>query len=446
MRNSGQKQINNAKFSKGSCGNISMQGVTLNNITAENIFYTNNADGLLDILAASKNFDAIQDYANHMFSSFARQHILYPEYIAKYDYDLNRLVSSPANDEAIKKYPPHMEGKCTIDRSQCIGIDDSETPLEYAYRTQTILTANVTSLKEYLGEFEDPYPKKNIDIESTITFIEPPAFPDAIDALVESGSVAIPILFRRKPCKDFGKVLFGNVSSGHGFEIELSEVDDSISITIRRIPTDDLKSQLLREQLISQIIKTHKIKLIDKEEDKTIFDYTYDDRALEKPFFTMSSGLTKYIENLIFIEETLHCTFDSNVLTVNKEKKRMAFIIAASLKHSSTQEFLDFDDEVRCDYDSIGEEVLNLNGELLGTYTCVMKVLSIELQGVYFSADDYIINYKNAKINNISSVRKAVRKKRKNIIVTMRPEKGYDKFTKTVFIKNIKVLPNEKEA
>ena len=56
-----------------------------------------------------------------------------------------------------------------------------------------------------------------------------------------------------------------------------------------------------------------------------------------------------------------------------------------------------------------------------------------------FVASKMYIAYKNAKVNNLSSIRKSVKKKRNDILVTLRPMKGYDKFIKKTKLIEIKV-------
>lgn len=414
--------------------NTFYQGNTVNGDVTQNIYNFLSIDSVIDSLASANQYDAIQAIAAGCFSAFSKRHPLYPDYTAKFDGELQRLVSSPANEEAIKKYPRSIRGTANIDRSQCVGIDDSETPLEYAYRTQTSLDIDIESMNEYLGDEIDPYPQEEIE-GILCAKIMPPEFPEAVEARLEAGDVSIPFMLRRVPCQEFGKLVFCNTTFEQGFDVTLTQYKDNLhNITITKTYEADLNSQLLREKLFINISQSHQIKLIINN-DSLIFPYSEDD--LNSLIFKNAYVWADYIQKLIIIEEKTGCVFNRQFSTLSSSTNRMAHIMANSLMDYWTKEKLDFDDEIRCNYDGFSENVLNdEHGTVLNSET---KVLNITIQGVNFVASKMYIVYKNAKVNNLSSIRKSVKKKRNDILVTLRPMKGYDKFIKKTKLIEIKV-------
>lgn len=414
--------------------NTFYQGNTVNGDVTQNIYNFLSIDSVIDSLANANQYDAIQAIAAGCFSAFSKRHPLYPDYTAKFDSELQRLVSSPANEEAIKKYPRSIRGTANIDRSQCVGIDDSETPLEYAYRTQTALDIDVESMNEYLGDEIDPYPQEKIE-GILCAKIMPPEFPEAVEARLEAGDVSIPFMLRRVPRQEFGKLVFCNTTFEQGFDVTLTKYKDNPhNITITKTYEADLNSQLLREKLFINISQSHQIKLIINN-DSLIFPYSEDD--LNNLIFKNAYAWADYIQKLIIIEEKTGCVFNRQFSTLSSSTNRMAHIMANSLMDYWTEEKLDFDDEIRCNYDGFSENVLN--DEHVTVLSSEMKDLNITIQGVNFVASKMYIVYKNAKVNNLSSIRKSVKKKRNDILVTLRPMKGYDKFIKKTKLIEIKV-------
>ncbi len=414
--------------------NTFYQGNTVNGNVTQNTYNFLSIDSVIDSLANANQYDAIQAIAAGCFSAFSKRHPLYPDYTAKFDSELQRLVSSPANEEAVKKYPRSIRGTANIDRSQCVGIDDSETPLEYAYRTQTALDIDVESMNEYLGDEIDPYPQEKIE-GILCAKIMPPEFPEAVEARLEAGDVSISFMLRRVPCQEFGKLVFCNTTFEQGFDVTLTKYKDNLhNITITKTYEADLNSQLLREKLFINISQSHQIKLIINN-DSLIFPYSEDD--LNNLIFKDAYIWADYIQKLIIIEEKTGCVFNRQFSTLSFSTNRMAHIMANSLMDYWTEEKLDFDDEIRCNYDGFSENVLN--DEHSTVLNSEMKVLNITIQGVNFVASKMYIVYKNAKVNNLSSIRKSVKKKRSDILVTLKPMKGYDKFIKKTKLIEIKV-------
>lgn len=96
---------------------------------------------------------------------------------------------------------------------------------------------------------------------------------------------------------------------------------------------------------------------------------------------------------------------------------------------------MEFDNEIRCDYSAISDEILEIESENeLGEISVISNrnMTSIVLQGVKFKAQKYVAMYRDAKINNIESVKKNVSRKKKDIMVTIKPINGKTRFKKYV--------------
>lgn len=98
------------------------------------------------------------------------------------------------------------------------------------------------------------------------------------------------------------------------------------------------------------------------------------------------------------------------------DEYNIAMIISASLNEKWRQFSMEFDNEIRCDYSAISDEILEIESENeLGEISVISNrnMTSIVLQGVKFKAQKYVAMYRDAKINNIESVKKICPEKRK---------------------------------
>ena len=428
--NENKKSRNTVRIGANSNDNTIIQNSNVN------IFY--NGDGnsaLLENFANSNQYDAIQTMFKLDIEKYARMHPLYPYYTAKYDPFFNKLISKPENEEAIKKYPHSIKGNCHVDRSQCDNIHESENPFEYSYRTQKPLKVTLDSYNEFLGELEDPYPQVRLE-DIVYSIISPPEFPPAVNAWVESGNVSIPISIRRCPCEEFGKYVFCNVSSSVGFNLELTynkeNFDDSgladIKCIIKKKYDVELKNNLNRELLFLEIAKTKRLTIRTQETNSIVFEYT--EEQVQTSLYKNAPIFVNYFESLLYIESHTGCSFDHDFNSINTETIRHAFIIATSLKNCWTTEYKDFDNEVRCDYDSIlsYSELFQSDNPLQLDCSLIDSIVTI--QGILFHIEKALVVYNNVKINNVDSVRKSIKKKRKNILITMKPFNKGEKFKK----------------
>ena len=152
--------------------------------------------------------------------------------------------------------------------------------------------------------------------------------------------------------------------------------------------------------------------------------------------------ISVYIKNLLTIEKHTNCKFNPNIGEVSFDDIENSIIIAASLEEKWRMTKLSFDNSVRCDYNNIPDDIADC--DWVNSETVVeMKVLSIILHGESFTAEKFTIVYKDAKINNIASVLKNKKRKKKDILLTMKPIDGKDIFYKYVRMSNITHIPQK---
>lgn len=416
---------------KNSAGNLVMQNSTVNNT----IFLTGSNNEMMKFLAQSGEYETIQKLVNTQLSIISTIHPLFPEFSAKIDSKINRLVSTPETDEAFKNHPKKIKGTYEIDYKKYPHMDKSETPWEYAYRTQTKVELKTKTYQEYLGDMKDPFPVMTY-AEGMVTVIYAPEFPEAVKARIVSGDIEIPVLFRRTPCLEYGKLVFQNVSSGHGFDLKFT-LDNSMTFNITKTNVNDLNAQLLREELINNIYTSHKLSIFI--EDKELLYATLKDSDLNAEMFKVAPLLIVYIKSLLNVERTIGCHFDSKIGNVSHDDYRTAIIMSSSLENKWHLIKTKFDNEIRFDYDHISNSIFEKTDAEYELFA-ETKALSISLQGLKFLVDKYLIVYTDAKINNIESILKNIKRKNKNILITIKPQAGKDKLNKYMRFEGISQL------
>lgn len=424
---------NKASISQKSNNNIIVQDSVINSP----VFCTGSSD-IIKTLGQVGRYDVIQKQVIEVLAATSKTHPLYPVFSAKPNKDLSRLVSTPETDDAFKQYPKSIKGTFLIDYTKYPYMDKSETPWEYAYRTQTTIELKTTAYQEYLGDIKDPFPITEYE-EGMVTVIGAPQFPPAVEATIISGEVSIPISLRRKPCMDYGKMVFGTVFNDCGFDFTLTTYKDieKTDFTITKSPGCDLFTQLQREKLLLEMSKTqHFIIAVDS---SPLVDAYIKEKELTADMFKVAPYMVDYLESLLIIEKHLSCKFDLTIGDVFYSDYRTASILASSLEDKWYRVKTDFDREIRCDYNRIPDNFAN-DPEPQEGFVVEGKVLTIALQGLHFSADKYIIVYKDARLNNVASIVKNRKKKRKNILMTFRPVQGKDSFYKFYKFEGIKLL------
>lgn len=424
---------NKVSIAKKSIGNFVVQDSNINNLVV-----CNGTSDLIKTMGDIQQYDAIQKIIADCMSAAKLTHPLRPHFAAKYNSELEKLVSTPETEDAFKIYPKKIKGTFLIDYKKYPHMDKAETPWEYAYRTQTKVELKTTAYQEYLGDIEDPFPNTTYS-DGMITIIGAPAFPPAVDATIVSGDVSIPIRIRRKPCLEYGKMLFGTISDDCGFDITLTAYKnlEKTDFKIVKALGCDLSVQLQREKLIESIKNTERVCIMIG--DSPLVDAKFNADELSADMFAAAPRIVEYLENLQTIESYTGCKFDLSIGDVYLYDYRTAYILASSLKDMWHRIKTDFDDDARCDYDKIPLDIAE-DANSPTDKAIEGKVLSVSLQGQRFSAEKYTIIYQNARINNIESVVKGCKKKRKNILITFRPLPGHDFFYKYCKFEGIKLI------
>lgn len=424
---------NKASIARKSNNNIIVQDSVINNP----VICAGGSD-MIKTLGELGRYDSVQQQVVDVLAAASRTHPLYPVFSAKPSKDLSRLVSTPETEDAFKQYPKRIKGTFLIDYKKYPKMDRSETPWEYAYRTQTTVELETTAYQEYLGDIEDPFPVTEY-ANGMITVIGAPKFPPAVEATIISGEISIPILLRRKPCMDYGKMIFGTISDDHGFDFSLTAYKDfeKTDFKITKAPGCDLFTQLQREKLIVEMSKTKHLKIMIG--SSPLVDAMFKEDELAADMFKVAPYMVRYLESLVVIEKHLSCKFDLTIGDVFDDDYRTALILASSLEGKWHRIKTDFDEKIRCDYDHIPDDFVD-DVEPKEEIVIEGKVLSISLQGQRFSADKYIIVYKDARLNNVASVIKNRKKKKKNILMTFRPAHGNDYFYKFCKFEGIHLL------
>lgn len=275
------------------------------------VFCSNQSD-MIKTLGEMGQYDIVQQQAIDVLSAASKTHPLYPVFSAKPNKELNRLVSTPETDDAFKQYPKGIKSVVLVDYTKYPYMDKSETPWEYAYRTQTTVKLETTAYQEYLGDIKDPFPVTKYE-EGMVTVIKAPPFPPAVEAIISSGNISIPILLRRKPCMNYGQMMFGSVHNNCGFEISLTAYKDiqRTDLTIRKTPGCNLITQLQREKLFLEMSKTQHLTI--SIESSPLVDVSFKETDLAADMFKLAPYMVNYLENLLYIEKHLSCKFDLTI-------------------------------------------------------------------------------------------------------------------------------------
>ena len=430
----GRNHVNNeSKIGNNSSWNTVIQDSQINNPT----FILGSGHNILDIAAQMGRYDLVQQQFTSILEAAKKTHPLYPEFSADYNTKLGRLVSTPETTDAFRNHPKKIKGTYRLDYTKYPHMDKSETPWEYAYRTQTSVEMDTTSYQEFLGDIEDPFPVLTYS-EGMTTIIGAPKFPDAVEAIAVSGDVSIPFQLRRLPCMEYGWLIFGNVSEGHGFELRIktNEAEKKTTITFKKILSTELEVHLLREKLFHNMATTREFRITVSGKNLLTFDLSEQDIAGD--LFAAAGPLSQHIENLLLIEQHTGCKFVPCLENVEADDYHTTRMLAASIKGEWYPIKAKYDDGVRADYDRISEQLLDNTDD--GKFTSESTVIRISLYNQLFTADKAYAMYHDARISNLGAVKRAVRKKRKSIRITIKPQDGKDSFLKYMRLDGLRRL------
>lgn len=423
--------------SKASIGQNSNHNTIVQNSEINNPIICSNNVEVIRTLGNIKAYDVIQQQMQDLMSVVKKSHPLYPVFSAKYNNQLDSLVSTPETADAFKRYPKKIKGSIRMDYSKYPKMDRAETPWEYAYRTQTTVELETTAYQEYLGDMEDPFPVTRY-VDGMTMIIGAPEFPPAVHAIISSGDVSIPCEIRRLPCIEYGQICFGTVAGECGLNIRIISYNDlqKMDINLQKEHGIDIRQQLQREKLLDAMRLSKQFSIAIG--DSPSLNVQLSDANLSSDMLRSARHLIQYYESLLRIEETLHCTFASVDGEISCDDYKTALILAASLDEKWYRVKIDYDNEIRLDCDHIPNDMLDVNFDI-SEFTIEAKVTNIELRGIKFSADKYIRIYQGARINNLDSVIRNKKKGRKDILVTFKPKEGANYFYKLCRLDGIRV-------
>ena len=420
-----------SKISNGS-NNMVFQNTTINN----NIVLSDP----LPALMMSKDYSAIQTLIQTKMQEVEQAHPLYPLFSPKWDSRLERLVSSAETEESLKRYPKRFEEKIQIDLSKYPGIHAGENIFEYSYRTQKSIEGVSLEHKEFLGDIEDPYPLIEYRDNSTIC-IQPPEFPPAFEAHLVSGESDVIVALRRIPSEKYGTIVLGNTSSGHGFDIQIEQDEQTrrFDFTIHVDSNTTMENVVLRERLLASMFETRKLSIIVNGD--TLIEGGVDDNSANQPLLKYAKFRYEFSRALFEIEKICNCSFSTDILTIKKDDFELANIIFRSLSgnwYSVKMESY----QMKCDFDRIhiepDEQIEQLQQQNISFEAGVIG--SIELLGKEFSASKLIHAFQGAQINNIKSVRKWVSKKKNNVLVSIKSAEKGKMFIRSTKLEDIKYI------
>lgn len=407
-----------------------------NTVIQNNYYFGNNPSDVINVMSKAGDYEGIQEYFQNEMLVFKKLHPLYPDFSASPSKQFNRLVSTPEAKDAFEKFPKTIRSTLKLDYDKYPYMDKTETPWEYAYRTQSEVELETTAYQEFLGDEPDPFPNL-VYSEGMITVIGYNEFPEPIEFMLSSGNISIPILLRRKPCLEYGKILLGSISEDAGFELEITMYKDAprTDFTIKNIPACDINVRIQREKLYSAFLETKTMSIMMGSEE--ILTYEFNEQDLKKAMFLNSAIIAQYLECLSVIENHTNCKFDIDNNGFTEDDYLTALVFAASIDGKWYKQTLNFDDSIRCAYNKIPDEIIDFE-----QITFENSSVEILLQGQTFIAEKFTLVYENAKINNYKSVIKNKEKRREAILLTFRPVEKGKMFSKYYMLENIRHLMN----
>ena len=244
-------------------------------------------------------------------------------------------------------------------------------------------------------------------------------------------------MLRRLPCMDYGKLVFGNVTDDQGFNITLTidEIERKCNVTFSKIKGIKLKTQLRREKLFESIYNNRQVAI--RLNGKEIIAFNVEEKDVQDDIFKNADFFVKYISALISIENGLGCKFNEEINVVTEDDYINAMIMSSSLEKKWLKIIMNFDDSIRCDYDKIPEDIVFSDSNVHGLGGEVENP-EFSIQGIDFRADQFIVQYTDAKINNKESIIKNINKKKNKILITIKPIKGKENFNKYVRFEGLK--------
>ena len=411
------------KKAKTKIGNNANNNLVLQNST---VYQTNIINGGVDTfacLSAMEQYEDIQEIFSQQMDVLNCSHPL-REYFSVKPYsvgDFSRLISSPKTAEALEKYPKIIKTTFEFSKSKYPNMGADETPWAYAYRTQTPIKVSATAYKEYLGDQEDPFPLTTYS-DGMKVVIGPQPFPAAQKVILSAGKESIEIMLRRQPSLPVNELHFASESSNAGIAVLITQTispEHKATINFTKLSIATVEEHLKRERFIHSLATSKKVEATM--DGEMFFSSTIEDEELSKPFFTTSGDQIKFFSNLQSLQKHFDCQFAFNVKNVQEEDYILSFVLAASIKNSCFNFNTAFD-SVRVPYNKINEAIFENHKEANGCILMETPSGTLNYFGLNFSFSKIVIQFANAKINNATSVQKNIKRKKDDILITIKPK------------------------
>lgn len=413
---------NIAKIGNYSNDNVVIQGVEYNN----NIYVAENSlCASAKVLADFGHYDSINAIFQKSMQEISQLHPLKPWYGTKVVQMgmLQKLVSTPLLDDANKLFPKNIKSTVQFCPSDYPGYNTKESPWEYAYRTQREVVLDTKTYKEYLGEYEDPFPVTDYKDGMKLKIL-PPEFPDASEVVLRAGLTSYSTKLRRVACDDYGIIKLTNecdASSPLGVIFILDENNKKTRVSMKRNKTTSLEKLIIIEQLVKSILENQLLAVTMNDRPLMMLE-KIDLKELEQDFFKLAETNLKLYSSLKFIEGYFGIRFDLSqeitdqdyyyaVLLSASLKRRWQFIKNESKFRVSTES-----DKIEIDFD---EEIEENTPYIYQRFDCQWNIL-----GIGFKADSLFTSIHNSKIVNIKTVNKKIKEKQERVDIIFAPIKG----------------------
>ena len=201
------------------------------------------------------------------------------------------------------------------------------------------------------------------------------------------------------------------------------------AVTFSRNYDCKLKQQLARERFLNNL-RNHSLRIIIEEQEA--LKTSIDEEWKGSEFLTIAPSMINLLEKLVFIEDQLHFEFEEGRITEIDEEIQRVWIplLVNSIKGTYSVEQL-ASDSFRSNYYTI-EKTIHLEKDKDYLLEGEIKDFYIDILGTRIMSDKYTMIYKNAKINNIDSVKNRIKKKDDRILISLKPlykDKPIEKYT-----------------
>lgn len=408
-------------------GNYSNDNVIIQGLEYNNIIYVpeNGLCAAANVLADFGHYDSINAIFQKSMQEISQLHPLKPWYGTKVMQMgmLQKLVSTPLLNDANKLFPKNIKSTVQFCPSDYPGYNVNESPWEYAYRTQREVVLDTKTYKEYLGEYEDPFPV--VDYKNGMKLkIMPPEFPEASDVVLRAGLTSYSTKLRRVACDDYGIIKLTNecdTSCPLGVVFLIDENNNKTRVSMQRNKSTSLEKLISIEQLIKSIFENH-VLVVTIGKNPLMMLENIDLKELEQDFFKLAETNLKLYNSLKFIEGYFGIRFDISQEITDQDYYH-AVLLSTSLKRK--WQFIKNESTFRVSAECEKIEI-NFDEKIEETAPYIYQKFYYQwnILGICFKADSLCKSIHNSKISNIKTVIKKMKEKQERVDIVFAPIKG----------------------